>query len=381
MLKRLLSKSTKLLVGGLLLLGLFFTINNLFPSNSAAEGTRDCNGNSIIYCGAYTIEELRQKYTGDVPAVFAYYGVTSDMVHGRSGRLVDGIITKSGNVVVNGSTIATGVMSAGREWAPNSTIILGKYYSSAPKDSFLSESIPAFVWLDEKGQFIAAVIKSCGNPASAVAAPPVKVCDASTGNIIEVGLIDKDKYEPVDSPKCKDIKLCRLSDKKIVTIKQAEYDANKSAYSTNLDDCAPPVKVCDPSSGDIITVPEKDKDKYLPVDSDECDEMKVCVIATGELNKIIRVSEFDSTKYSTNPDDCTDMKVCYPATKTISTIKKSDFDADTMTTDFDKCKEAPVIPTTGIESILGGVLGSGALGYGTYTYALSRRAVVKSAKK
>lgn len=443
------NKFTKALAGGLLVIGAFLAFNGLFASQSAAEGARDCVRNSVIYCGAYSIDELRQKYTGDVPGVFAYYGVTSDMVHGRAGNLKIGTITKTGNVIVDGQVVATGVMSAGRDWAPNSIQIPGGFYSSAPKDSFIADSIGAFVWLDDRGNFMGAVIQSCGNPASAVPVAPVKVCDATTGNIIEVGVLEKGKYDPVDSPKCKDIQLCRLSDKKIVTIKQATYDSNKAAYSTNLADCAPPVKVCDPSTGNIIsvpkkdegkyapvdsdkckeielcrlsdkkivkvkravydnnqsaystnpldcappvevcdiktgtiiTVPKKDEGKYLPVDSSECKKMKVCDIQTGELNKVIRVSEFDKTKYSTNPDDCVNLEVCYPETKTIGTIKKFNFNADTMTTDLEKCKEVPVIPSTGIESILGGMFGSGALGYGAFAYASSRRAILRSAQK
>lgn len=63
----------------------------------------------------------------------------------------------------------------------------------------------------------------------------VEVCNPTTGEIITVDEKDKDNYAPVNSDKCKDIKVCVVSTKTTATIKGAEFDANK--HSTNMNDC------------------------------------------------------------------------------------------------------------------------------------------------
>jgi uncharacterized repeat protein (TIGR01451 family) len=66
----------------------------------------------------------------------------------------------------------------------------------------------------------------------------------------------------------KDVKVCRLSDKKIVTISETEYNANKSKYSTNLNDCKTVVtpnkiQVCRLSDKQIVTIDEKNFDSSV----------------------------------------------------------------------------------------------------------------------
>lgn len=114
----------------------------------------------------------------------------------------------------------------------------------------------------------------------------------------------------------KEITVCELATKKIVTIKESEF--NSSKYSKNLDDC---------------------KDKPSP------EKMKVCVIAT----------------------------------KQIETINKSDFDASKYTTDFSKCEETPVVPPelphTGAGENIVAVVGLGAMIASAAYYIASRRAL------
>lgn len=81
--------------------------------------------------------------------------------------------------------------------------------------------------------------------------------------------------EEEPEPEVTYIDVCRLEDKKYpVSIKEQDFD--DKLYSTDPNDCkeAPQpdndVVVCDPESGDIITVKESERDNYLPKDSDEC---------------------------------------------------------------------------------------------------------------
>jgi uncharacterized repeat protein (TIGR01451 family) len=139
-------------------------------------------------------------------------------------------------------------------------------------------------------------------------------------NVVSVetdyGTKSDDADVTVNGDECKPpvkIKVCELTTKKIVTIDEKDFDSTK--HSKNLEDCKEitrKVEVCNPATGKIITVDEKDADKYAPIGSDKCKEMKVCVIKD----------------------------------KTVQIIKKSDFDADIHTTDMSVCKETPEVPET-----------------------------------
>lgn len=137
----------------------FFAI----AQTSSAAGPRDCDDNAILNCGVYSISELKQKYdSADAKAkgAYDYFGVKrSDF-----DSLKNGYVTKDGKVVVNGKTVATNILSSGRNKTPNSKQIPGGAYVRPPSDSFLSSQIDAYVMM-EGDRFLYAIIKSCGNPA------------------------------------------------------------------------------------------------------------------------------------------------------------------------------------------------------------------------
>lgn len=91
------------------------------------------------------------------------------------------------------------------------------------------------------------------------------------GNEILLGFLLGGKENCAEEEK--KIKVCRLSDKKIVTIKESNFD--KTKHSRNLDDCKTKVEnefVCDEATGEIIEVTPAEKAKYLPIDDAACDE-------------------------------------------------------------------------------------------------------------
>lgn len=162
------------------------------PSQAITE-VRDCDNGAIIYCGALTESELRQKYasnkTHDLPAIYSHYGISSSMITGGSAK--SGYVTKTGNVVVDGKTVATGAYTAGRLGYPSSrTLTVGgtKLYEHSTQTSFRSSSIPAYIWYDANGQFVTAILKSCGNPIKAAPVPvppkPVYTCNQLTSQKI-----------------------------------------------------------------------------------------------------------------------------------------------------------------------------------------------------
>lgn len=117
----------------------------------------------------------------------------------------------------------------------------------------------------------------------------------------------------------KNIQVCELATKKIITIREDQFDASK--HSKNLDDC-------------------KEVVKYI----------KVCELAT---KKIITINEknFDATKHSKNLADCAEkppvpgeIVVCEVASKKVVTIKENEFDSSKHSKDLSKCDTTPVTP-------------------------------------
>lgn len=162
---------------------------NFLGGISNAALPRDCDNNSIVYCGSVTAGELATKYrenkTHDLPAIYNSYGLSAnEMTHAGSYSRM-GEVRKDGRVIVGGRTVATDAQSIGRHNMAGShpKVIGGRtYYESPPSTSFVSQSIAAFVFFDSNGDFKAAVLTSCDNPLSA--RKPVYRCDSLTKNKI-----------------------------------------------------------------------------------------------------------------------------------------------------------------------------------------------------
>lgn len=289
-------------------------------ASAVVDNDPDCDNVAIIKCGVFTKAKMREKASkGDVPRVYNAFGIHQNEL---DGKFVTGIVWRDGRVTVDGKVVATNAMTAGRNYGgtpiPN-TNNAGKY----PTSKFVTEGQTAFVKMTD-GAFDFAVIKSCGNPVSATPKSPPA---------------------PQEAPK--DIKVCDLRTFEIVTIKESNFD--KSKYSKNLDKCRK-IKVCELATKDIIT---------------------------------IKRGEFDATKHSKDLNDCAEtpapnmLRVCVIATGDIVDIKESEFDAAKHSKDLNVCnkeEETPeTIADTGPEAVMGGLFGSGALGYGAYSYLQSRR--------
>lgn len=143
------------------------------PQIGNASGVRDCDENAVIKCGALSKSELISKIErgdgahSDLQKVFFQEnrGITKTGIQNS----VEGTVTKSGTVVVNGKVVAKGVFSSGRSFMPGSTRD-GSLWMRPPSVSFRSDSLDAFV-LMEGGTFKSAILKSCGNPIKILAAP------------------------------------------------------------------------------------------------------------------------------------------------------------------------------------------------------------------
>jgi hypothetical protein len=144
---------------------------------SAVSQPRDCESNSIMWCGAYTKSEFLNKIAnGDGHNTAAdlrhiYYsegrGITS--TNFNSSATVDGVVFKDGHVEVAGKTVATGAVDVGRSFKTGS-VRSGSVWERTPQISFAANSIQAWVNMDG-GTFHYFILKSCGNAGRAT---PVK---------------------------------------------------------------------------------------------------------------------------------------------------------------------------------------------------------------
>ena len=135
---------------------------------SAQAERADCDGNAVLYCGAYDTNTLINKYNNSSSARSIYaaspFGISNSEFKSIAGAKV-GYVTSGNNVVVDGRVVATNAVTAGRSYMAGSQPLSGAPgYSRAPSVSFKQGSLSAFVKLDANGRFQFAVIRACGNP-------------------------------------------------------------------------------------------------------------------------------------------------------------------------------------------------------------------------
>lgn len=341
--------SSRMIVAGVFVMGLAVlgSLGFLGQADTAYASNPD---NDIVRGGIYN-RDLGSKCTGDVKTIMDHYRIDCNLT-----GVVDGRACKDNNVYVGDRVVARDAQSIGRLQKPgdHSISIGGRTYWEAPNSTaFAQECIDAFVKLDQNGSFVYAILKPCGNPIwtpAPVVVPP---------------------------PEVKLIKVCELATKKIISIKENEYNAQ--LHSKNLADCQEKqIKVCELSTKKIITINENQYNAQLHSKNlADCTEkkIKVCELST---KKIITIDEkdYDSSKHSKNMSDCEEkpLTVCDTEAKKIITIKESEFDSSKHSKDTENCKEAPVeLPKTGMGDLIGAGLGIGGTLVASSYYAASRR--------
>lgn len=156
----------------LLSVGLF-----LRPAASALTigGTQDCDANAVIPCGISNSDQLSNAAApGGITCLYKHFGISSTDISNFDSQAVAGSVTKTGKVIINGKTVATNAMTAGRQNMPGSTRFVCDnhgFFIRTPSVSFANSSLPAFVVM-KSNQFAFAIIASCGNPVTAMPATP-----------------------------------------------------------------------------------------------------------------------------------------------------------------------------------------------------------------
>ena len=227
----------------------------------------------------------------------------------------------------------------------------------------------------------------------------IRVCELSSRTVIE---INEDQFDASKHSKnlddCKPvvkIKVCELSSRTVIEINEKDFNASK--HSKDLNDCKPVVKihVCELATKQIIQINEKDFDtakhsKNLEDCKPAPEKLMVCELSSRTVIEI-NADQYDETKHSKNLDDCkpvVKVYVCEIESGNIVEIVETDFNEAVHTRDLNVCQtpetpetpETPVtpetpavLPSTGPESVLAGLFGSSAIGYGAYSMYAARR--------
>lgn len=216
----------------------------MFSAKAPAAEALECGANTLTNTARVEIDEGYKEDTADVTVpkecqpeatyectALAVSKLSDTKFKFESGYTVTGGTFKSVSYVVKneaGATVAT----------VNGTPNAAEYTQATPG----KYSVQATVTFTVNGQDVTATSDAC-----------------------------KKAFE-VPAEEVKDIQVCDLASKQIITIKENEFD--ESIHSMNYDDC-----------------------KEVPTD------LIVCDLTTKEI-VTIKENEFDSSKYSTNLDDC-----------------------------------------------------------------------------
>ena len=228
-----------------------------------SEAVTVCDKVNIVYCGitGATVQDninyLRKlKSDGrdtlgntDMVYMINRAGFTDSVLSSSTPTNTKlGTLYRNGEIRVGGKVVATDTWISAR-FTDGSGFVLVKsgVWERKTTTSMQNDTEEVLVRFDSNGKAIAAIMMDCGNSLrfTPVEPKPVQVCNPANGAIISVMPGEASKYLPVDSPKCKDVTVCRLSDKVYpVTIKQAELDSNPTKYSKNPEDCTTKSLVC-----------------------------------------------------------------------------------------------------------------------------------------
>lgn len=159
-------------------------VNVLQPNVSAlsvSSTLRSCTDDSIIRCGTLSTDELLSKYdkntTGDIRAVFDYYGIARSDIAGSTAEVKLGRVYNDGRVMVDGKTVATGAYSVARTRMASTAraVRIGSttYYEGPNMGTFVDRPEGYEVYaMFKNGRFSRAVMAACGNPLVATPTQP-----------------------------------------------------------------------------------------------------------------------------------------------------------------------------------------------------------------
>jgi uncharacterized repeat protein (TIGR01451 family) len=294
---------------------------------------------------------------------------------GKDGDKVDFVINyKNESQVTMKDVVVKDTLPAGLTYVPGSTVLAN---GNNPTGKTVSDNVVTATGINI-GSYLPGA-SAWVRFSATVASSDELVCGVNTlkntatvvtdyGNKSDDATVTVEKKCDTPTPVDKDVTVCEIATKKIVTIKESVYNANKSAYADKDSDLckeAPvdkDVTVCNIETGVVVTIKESvynaGKAKYADKDSDKCKSVTVCEISS---KTVITISK---EQYNAHKDLYADQnsEVCKP-------VKQPE------TPEVPKTPDTPVVelPETGFDLSAMSLIGAGALTYAGYAYSVSRR--------
>ncbi len=305
-----------------------------------------------------------------------------------SSSTVDGSVTKSGQVIVNGHVVATNVWSSGREFLQGS-VHDGSLWMRPTSVSFVSNSLPAFVNVSG-GTFHWAIIKSCGNPVKQISAP--------------FGQIFKRVIDETTDPNTNHAADDQAHAVEVNTGDTLKYDVTITNNGTSVmqnvvmtDDLPAGVElVSNPSTrhiqsnfGDIAAGKLKFFDITVKVTQSTAGFItnQACFTANGNQHgcdvaivKIVTQTPPCEQTNTCKPPTCQEQNNCKPPVCTFNCNHKPPVCKVNCNVGGGHLPSGP-LPQTGAEGAAGGLVGFSALGYSARAWIRSKRDLLKALKR
>lgn len=341
-------------------------------SVQAANG--DCSTNSIIKCGSDDANAFAAGYKanqyGDLPAIYANYGLSSNEVERFRTTAKAGTAYKDGRIVVDGKTVATNAASLGRvqKSGDKAVTINGKtYYEGPNQTTFRGNSAPVLVMMDANGQFEFAIINACANP---IRATPVKV-EAPK---------EQPKEKPAPTYTCQSLAAKKIS--------RTEYQFTVTSAGSN----GATVKSYGFNFGDGTTETYESTSSTFTTPTYTYETPGTYAIAVGanfDVNGQTRQATSEDCKTTVTITEVNKTSVCRNnEIVTIAETEKRDTD---LPVDSEECQPEeetppaapvaetpPTIPSTGPAEMIGAAAGISSLTGASYYWIRSRRDLISS---
>ncbi len=163
-----------------------------------ALAARDCDSNSIIYCGFGSSGEfISQVRTNDsknghhdLQTVYAHYGLEPADYDRFVSTARPATAYRDGRLVVDGQVVARDTNSIGRNASSQGsgyfTLNIGgtNYYGNNNAQTFANDGLPAMAMFDAQGALEFAVLTACGNPIGNTPIRPSYSCDLLQSNAV-----------------------------------------------------------------------------------------------------------------------------------------------------------------------------------------------------
>ncbi len=342
---------------------------SMVPLTSPVSATTgaECTDNAVVRCGVYSLASMRTAYKGDVKAAYNYFGITDGMVSGTTATIKEGQVNRNGNVIVDGNVIATGAITAGRHDRTGSTQFTAggsTFYQRPASVGLVSDTtLEAYVMVDKNGQFLGAVLKPCGNPVKAT--PKVVKVPAAACTAVTAHKLTRTTYRFTGTASVKDGATISAY---VFAVKGPSATNTYTVNSTTTTATTPTVPVTAGTHTVTLTVKTSLGDKTgancattFKVEEEPktppvvVTKTVVCNPATGQT---ITVEEKEAKNYKPVGD-----VACQPKVESATTEK------------------VEVIASTGPGEILGGVAGLGSLTAAGYYLRASRQRLIDTIKR